>query len=104
MVFVNAMSDVFLTERKIFVRAELNATDAVVMGGAIQLGGRGGAIDTFLGVVILGVVSNLMSLARMPGYRRQVSWPSAFSVRCCCNTSRRHSNAKAQQCISRNFP
>lgn len=56
----------------ISVGAELDAIAAVVIGGASLLGGRGGAVNTFIGVVILGVISNLMNLANVPGYHQQV--------------------------------
>ncbi|MEO1987263.1 MAG: ABC transporter permease [Martelella sp.] len=56
----------------ISVGAELDAIAAVVIGGASLLGGRGGAINTFIGVCILGVISNLMNLAHVPGYHQQV--------------------------------
>lgn len=54
------------------VGAELDAIAAVVIGGASLLGGRGGAINTFVGVFILGVISNIMNLANVPGYHQQV--------------------------------
>ncbi|MFO1140240.1 MAG: ABC transporter permease [Paracoccus sp. (in: a-proteobacteria)] len=54
------------------VGAELDAIAAVVIGGASLLGGRGGAINTFIGVFILGVIANLMNLAHVPGYHQQV--------------------------------
>lgn len=56
----------------ISVGAELDAIAAVVIGGASLLGGRGGAINTFIGVIILGVIANLMNLANVPGYHQQV--------------------------------
>lgn len=56
----------------IAVGSELDAIAAVVIGGASLLGGRGGAINTFIGVVILGVIANLMNLANVPGYHQQV--------------------------------
>lgn len=52
--------------------AELDAIAAVVIGGANLLGGRGGAFNTFIGVFILGVISNIMNLASVPGYHQQV--------------------------------
>ncbi len=52
--------------------AELDAIAAVVIGGASLAGGRGGAINAFIGVFILGVISNLMNLANVPGYHQQV--------------------------------
>lgn len=54
------------------VGAELDAIAAVVIGGASLLGGRGGAINTFIGVFILGVIANIMNLANVPGYHQQV--------------------------------
>lgn len=56
----------------ISVGAELDAIAAVVIGGASLLGGRGGAINTFIGVIILGAIANLMNLANVPGYHQQV--------------------------------
>ncbi|MEO5614396.1 MAG: ABC transporter permease [Cypionkella sp.] len=54
------------------VGAELDAIAAVVIGGASLLGGRGSAFNTFIGVFILGVISNIMNLASVPGYHQQV--------------------------------
>ena len=54
------------------VGAELDAIAAVVIGGASLMGGRGGAINTFVGVFILGIIANLMNLANVPGYHQQV--------------------------------
>lgn len=54
------------------VGAELDAIAAVVIGGASLMGGRGGALNTFVGVFILGIIANLMNLANVPGYHQQV--------------------------------
>jgi ribose transport system permease protein len=54
------------------VGAELDAIAAVVIGGASLMGGRGGAINTFIGVFVLGIIANLMNLASVPGYHQQV--------------------------------
>lgn len=54
------------------VGAELDAIAAVVIGGASLMGGRGGAFNTFIGVVVLGIIANMMNLARVPGYHQQV--------------------------------
>jgi ribose transport system permease protein len=51
---------------------ELNAIAAVVIGGASLMGGSGGAINTFLGVMILGIIGNIMNLAGVPGYDQEV--------------------------------
>lgn len=51
---------------------ELDVIAAVVIGGASLLGGVGGMFNTFIGVLILGVISNIMNLAGVPGYHQQV--------------------------------
>lgn len=51
---------------------ELSAIAAVVIGGASLMGGVGGAINTFLGVMILGIIGNIMNLAGVPGYNQEV--------------------------------
>ncbi|KXF75136.1 sugar ABC transporter permease [Paramesorhizobium deserti] len=56
----------------ISVGAELDAIAAVVIGGASLMGGRGGAFNTFIGVIVLGIIANMMNLARVPGYHQQV--------------------------------
>jgi len=54
------------------VGAELDAIAAVVIGGASLMGGRGGVLNTFIGVIVLGIIANMMNLARVPGYHQQV--------------------------------
>jgi ribose/xylose/arabinose/galactoside ABC-type transport system permease subunit len=54
------------------VGAELDAIAAVVIGGASLMGGRGGIFNTFIGVLVLGIIANMMNLARVPGYHQQV--------------------------------
>ncbi|MGH7004482.1 MAG: ABC transporter permease [Alphaproteobacteria bacterium] len=54
------------------VGSELDAIAAVVIGGASLMGGRGGIINTFIGVIVLGIIANMMNLARVPGYHQQV--------------------------------
>jgi ribose transport system permease protein len=54
------------------VGAELDAIAAVVIGGASLMGGRGGVFNTFIGVIVLGIIANMMNLARVPGYHQQV--------------------------------
>lgn len=51
---------------------ELDVIAAVVIGGASLMGGVGGVINTFIGVMILGVIGNIMNLAGVPGYHQQV--------------------------------
>lgn len=51
---------------------ELDAIAAVVIGGASLSGGRGTALNTLLGVLILGLISNIMNLMNIPAYPQQV--------------------------------
>jgi ribose transport system permease protein len=54
------------------VGAELEAIAAVVIGGASLAGGRGGVINTFIGVAVLGIINNMMNLAGVPGFYQGV--------------------------------
>ncbi|HEW79791.1 MAG TPA: ABC transporter permease [Phycisphaerales bacterium] len=51
---------------------ELDAIAAVVIGGASLSGGRGTAVNTLLGVFILGMIGNIMNLKNVPAYPQQV--------------------------------
>ncbi len=51
---------------------ELDAIAAVVIGGASLNGGRGTAINTLMGVMILGLISNILNLLNVPSYPQQV--------------------------------
>ncbi|WP_280191347.1 ABC transporter permease [Delftia sp. PS-11] len=51
---------------------ELTVIAAVVIGGASLAGGRGTVLNTLVGVLILGVISNIMNLTSVPGYHQQV--------------------------------
>lgn len=51
---------------------ELDVIAAVVIGGASLMGGRGGIVHTLIGVMILGIIANIMNLAGVPGYHQQV--------------------------------
>ncbi|SET53492.1 ABC transporter permease [Thorsellia anophelis] len=51
---------------------ELDAIAAVVVGGASLAGGRGNVFNTVIGVLILGVISNLMNLMKISGNYQQV--------------------------------
>lgn len=52
---------------------ELDAIAAVVIGGASLKGGRGSAVNTLLGIIILGMIGNIMNLMNVPGYPQQVT-------------------------------
>jgi ribose transport system permease protein len=51
---------------------ELDVIAAVVIGGASLSGGKGSAVNTLLGVLILGMISNIMNLQNVPAYHQQV--------------------------------
>ena len=51
---------------------ELDAIAAVVIGGASLNGGRGTAINTLMGVMILGLIGNILNLLNIPSYPQQV--------------------------------
>jgi ribose transport system permease protein len=54
------------------VGMELDVIAAVVIGGASLSGGKGSALNTFLGVLILGMIGNIMNLINIPAYSQQV--------------------------------
>ncbi|MCD8141059.1 MAG: ABC transporter permease [Planctomycetaceae bacterium] len=51
---------------------ELDAIAACVIGGASLSGGRGTAINTLMGVLILGLIGNIMVLMKVAPYPQQV--------------------------------
>jgi len=51
---------------------ELTAIAAVVIGGASLAGGKGSIIGTFLGVLILGVINNGLSILNVPAYYQYI--------------------------------
>jgi ribose transport system permease protein len=51
---------------------ELDVIATVVIGGASLSGGKGTAINTLLGVLILGMIGNIMNLMNIPAYSQQV--------------------------------
>ncbi|MBE3580070.1 MAG: ABC transporter permease [Thermoanaerobacteraceae bacterium] len=51
---------------------ELDAIAAVVIGGARLSGGKGTSFNTLLGVLILGLIGNIMNLLSVPAYPQQV--------------------------------
>lgn len=54
------------------VGLELDAIAAVVIGGASLSGGKGTALNTLLGIFILGMIGNIMNLKNVPAYPQQV--------------------------------
>jgi ribose transport system permease protein len=54
------------------VGLELDVIAAVVIGGANLGGGKGSTVNTLLGVLILGMIGNIMNLQNVPAYPQQV--------------------------------
>lgn len=65
---------------------ELDAIAAVVIGGASLNGGRGTAINTLMGVLILGLIGNILNLLNVPSYPQQVVKGAIIII--CCITSK----------------
>jgi len=51
---------------------ELDVIATVVIGGASLNGGKGSAVNTLLGVLILGMIGNIMNLMNIPAYSQQI--------------------------------
>ncbi|MES1937433.1 sugar uptake ABC transporter permease [Salinisphaera hydrothermalis C27AD] len=52
--------------------AELDVIAAVVIGGASLAGGKGTVFNTLIGVLVFGVIGNIMNLMNVPGYDQEV--------------------------------
>jgi ribose transport system permease protein len=55
---------------------ELRAIGAVVIGGVPITGGRGGVIGTFFGVLLLGVISNMLNMLRINPFLQEIAFGS----------------------------
>jgi ribose transport system permease protein len=55
---------------------ELKAIGAVVIGGVPITGGMGNAVGTFLGVLLIGVISNMLNLSRVNPYFQEIAYGS----------------------------
>jgi ribose transport system permease protein len=53
---------------------ELKAIGAVVIGGVPITGGTGNAFGTFLGVLLIGVISNMLNLSRVNPYYQEIAY------------------------------
>lgn len=53
---------------------ELRAIGAVVIGGVPITGGRGNVLGTFLGVLLMGVISNSLNMMRVNPYLQEVAY------------------------------
>ena len=73
-----AMAGIISTSRTgvgspiIGVGLELDVIAAVVIGGASLNGGKGNVVNTLLGVLILGMIGNIMNLMNIPAYPQQI--------------------------------
>lgn len=73
-----ALAGVFLTARTSVgtpitgVGLELDAIAACVIGGALLSGGKGSVVNTMIGVLILGLIGNIMNLMSVPAYPQQI--------------------------------
>ncbi len=53
---------------------ELRAIGAVVIGGVPITGGRGGVMGTFFGVILLGVISNMLNMLRVNPFLQDIAF------------------------------
>lgn len=51
---------------------EMNAITAAIVGGTSMSGGKGNLLGTFLGAVIMGILSNIMNLCGVSSYWQTV--------------------------------
>ncbi|MCP4401725.1 MAG: ABC transporter permease [bacterium] len=51
---------------------ELRAIAAVVIGGVPLTGGKGNALGSFLGVLLMGLISNVLNLLNISAYYQEV--------------------------------
>ncbi|WP_153317175.1 ABC transporter permease [Sinorhizobium medicae] len=51
---------------------ELDAIAACVIGGALLSGGKGSVVNTMIGVLILGLIGNIMNLLSVAAYPQQI--------------------------------
>jgi ribose transport system permease protein len=76
--FFSAIAGVLLASRlgiaqpSVGAGYELDAIAAVVIGGGVLSGGEGGVIGTFGGVLILGLIDNLLNLFNVQSYYQQI--------------------------------
>jgi ribose transport system permease protein len=59
---------------------ELQAVAAVVIGGASLAGGRGSIVGTCMGVVLLGVITNVLNLLNVQSYYQSVATGAVIAI------------------------
>jgi ribose transport system permease protein len=52
---------------------ELDGIASCVIGGASLAGGKGGVVNTVIGVIVLGLIGNIMNLLSVPAYPQQIA-------------------------------
>jgi galactofuranose transport system permease protein len=57
---------------------ELQAISAVVVGGTLLTGGRGSVISTLMGVLLLGLIFNILNFVNVGGFSLTVYWQSVI--------------------------
>ncbi|GLU27892.1 MULTISPECIES: ABC transporter permease [Brucella/Ochrobactrum group] len=75
---LSALAGIFVTARTAVgtpvtgIGLELDAIAACVIGGALLSGGKGTIVNTMIGVLILGLIGNIMNLMSVPAYPQQI--------------------------------
>lgn len=75
---LSALAGIFVTARTAVgtpvtgIGLELDAIAACVIGGALLSGGKGTVTNTMIGVLILGLIGNIMNLMSVPAYPQQI--------------------------------
>lgn len=57
---------------------ELQAISAVVVGGTLLTGGRGSVISTLMGVLLLGLIFNILNFINVGGFSLTVYWQAVI--------------------------
>jgi ribose transport system permease protein len=76
--FLSALAGIMITARSGVgvpisgTGLELDALAACVIGGASLSGGKGRIVNTIIGVLVLGLISNIMNLMSVPAYPQQI--------------------------------
>jgi ribose/xylose/arabinose/galactoside ABC-type transport system permease subunit len=71
---------------------QLTAVAAVVIGGTSLAGGRGTVVGTVLGVLLLGVVANVLNLLQISSYYQQISVGAVLLIAAIANLLQRRRN------------
>ena len=69
---------------------EFDSIIAAVLRGASLFGGRGGALRTVVGVMVLGVMNNLLVLLNVPIEAQQIAKGAVFLIVVWADSALRH--------------